>query len=61
MLARIEVDAERVHELTDAALRAKVLRELKDAGFAYVTVDLEGYRTGSLNETLKIEQSGDSP
>lgn len=51
-LARIEVAKDRVEELMSAQLRVKLAREFKRFGFAYVTVDLEGYRTGSMNETL---------
>ena len=35
--------------LTDAAQAA--VRELKDAGYTFVALDLQGYRTGSFNET----------
>jgi uncharacterized protein len=49
-VARLEV----APEDQDAAwaARERVAGALRDAGFAYVTQDLEGYRTGSLNETL---------
>lgn len=36
-------------------LRADVVRIVKDAGYAYVSIDLQGYRTGALNETLESE------
>jgi uncharacterized protein len=52
-IARIEVgpgDLERV--VTDAA-RRKISRAFKALGYTYVTLDLEGYRTGSLNESLR--------
>jgi len=59
-LARIEVDPLRVHELLDAEQRKMILIEMKRLGFVYVTVDLEGYRTGSMNEVLEgIEASGE--
>ena len=51
-LARIEVEPERVHELAAQPPRDKVLEALKALGFVHVTVDLRGYRTGSLNEGL---------
>jgi uncharacterized protein len=54
-LARIEVDAGRVHELSNPGLREKVVKKLKSLGFVYVTIDLEGYRTGSMNEVLSPE------
>ena len=52
LLARIEVDAARVPELCKPELRQRVIKKLKGLGFLYVTLDLEGYRTGSLNEAL---------
>jgi uncharacterized protein len=38
-------------------LRKKIISKLKQLGFIYVTLDLQGYRTGSMNEELgqKIE------
>jgi uncharacterized protein len=51
-VARLEVDpAEQDLAWT---MRDRVSSALRDAGFAYVTQDLEGYRTGSLNETLGL-------
>jgi pyridinium-3,5-biscarboxylic acid mononucleotide sulfurtransferase len=37
-------------------LRLEVAEELKKIGFSYVTMDLLGYRTGSMNETLTAEE-----
>lgn len=51
-LARIELTEEDLPRLMDPACRHDVAEHLKDLGFAYVTCDLEGYRRGSLNETL---------
>ncbi len=51
-IARIEVPPEDIVRLTDPPLRRAVVDRLKELGYAYVTVDLAGYRTGSLNETL---------
>jgi len=51
-LARIEVDAARVCQLVQPELRQQVTERLKSLGFLYVTLDLEGYRTGSMNEAL---------
>jgi uncharacterized protein len=49
-LARIEVDQQEVHLLlTDLNLRNKITEQLKDLGYLYVTIDLEGYRQGSAN------------
>jgi uncharacterized protein len=51
-IARIEVAEEELSRALDPRLAARIAAELKALGFGYVTVDLEGYRTGSLNESL---------
>jgi uncharacterized protein len=33
-------------------LRQEVVKKVKEAGFAYVALDLQGYRTGAMNEVL---------
>lgn len=50
--ARIEVGPDELHRLLDLDLRTGVVERLKGLGFTYVTVDLQGYRTGSMNEVL---------
>lgn len=55
--ARIEVAAAEIARLVEEPLRTAVVREFKAAGFTYVALDLEGYRTGSMNEVLKEEPS----
>ena len=50
-LARIEVPPDDIPRL--AARAAEIAAAFKGLGFAYVTLDLQGYRTGSLNETLE--------
>jgi len=52
-LARVEVEAEEIGRLLEGHLREKVVRFLKEAGFTYVTLDLQGYRTGAMNEVLR--------
>ncbi len=49
--ARIEVDPSELPTLLEARVRERVTAGVKQAGFAYVTVDLEGYRRGSANKT----------
>lgn len=51
-LARIEVPTDEVPRLTDSELRVRVDRALRELGFLHVTVDLRGFRSGSLNEVL---------
>ena len=50
--ARIEVGIEEIPRLIDSDLRSKIVAEIKHLGFTYVTLDLQGYRTGSMNEIL---------
>ena len=51
-VARIEVGPEELSRFLDAHLRAKVTQALQKIGYAYVTLDLLGYRRGSTNEVL---------
>jgi uncharacterized protein len=51
-VARIEIAAEEMPRALDAEMARRMSEELKALGFKYVTLDLEGYRTGSLNEGL---------
>lgn len=55
MLARIEVSPEELAKLIDPAVREQITKNLKEFGFTYVTMDLLGYRTGSMNEILSLE------
>jgi uncharacterized protein len=52
-VARIEIPSNEVDRLVPDGVRKLVVEELKSLGFVFVCVDLEGYRTGSLNESLK--------
>jgi uncharacterized protein len=51
-VARIEVPADLLEQLTADDARPKIVDGLKELGFTYVTLDLEGFRSGSLNEAL---------
>ncbi|RKY02493.1 ATP-dependent sacrificial sulfur transferase LarE [Candidatus Poribacteria bacterium] len=51
-LARIEVEPSGIERLASAGIRERVARKLKELGYTWVTVDLQGYRTGSMNEAL---------
>lgn len=51
-LARIEVPPSEVPRLADPAVAERMVSYLKDLGFHYVTLDLEGFRSGSLNAPL---------
>jgi uncharacterized protein len=51
-LARVEIAPDEMPRALSPDMAATIAKELKAAGFAYVSLDLEGYRQGSLNETL---------
>jgi uncharacterized protein len=53
-LARVEIGRDEIARALDPELRAAITRELRAAGYRYVTLDLDGYRTGSLNETIRL-------
>ena len=57
-MARIEVGAEEFARLFDAEARESVMRALKQIGYAYVTLDLQGYRRGSANEVFIKPKEG---
>jgi uncharacterized protein len=50
--ARIEVGVQEISRLLEDVLRERIVTRLKELGFIYVTLDLQGYRTGSMNEAL---------
>jgi len=54
-LARIEVLAQEINKFFDESFRNKITKEFKKIGFTYITLDLLGYRSGSMNEQLKEE------
>lgn len=51
-VARIEIASEEFPRLLDTELREQAIAGVRAAGYTYVTLDLQGYRTGSLNEAL---------
>ncbi len=51
-ISRIEIMPEEFPKLLDERVRKEVYDKLKELGFDYVSMDLNGYRTGSMNETL---------
>lgn len=60
-LARIEVLPEEIEHLAASETRVGLYAGMKAIGFDYVTMDLGGYRTGSMNETLegsRVSESG---
>ena len=55
-LARVEISPEELPRALSADMAAAISASLKAAGFTYVTLDLQGYRQGSLNENLAKSQ-----
>jgi len=55
-LVRIEVGADELEKALNPAMASRFSKIFKDLGFKYVTLDLEGYRQGSLNEVLSTAQ-----
>ena len=55
-IARIEVLPKEIAKIVEEENRTKIASKLKEYGFDYVTLDLLGYRTGSMNETLEDKE-----
>jgi len=50
--SRLEIGEPDFTRMLDSELRRRIVEGLKDLGYVYVTLDLQGYRTGSMNEVL---------
>jgi len=55
-LARVEVEPSELPKALAPAMASEIAKAIKPLGFKYVSLDLEGYRTGSLNEVLFIHR-----
>lgn len=53
-MARIEIEPEEFDKLLQEENRNRIVEAFKNYGFSYITMDLMGYRTGSMNETLDL-------
>lgn len=53
-VARIEVPTKDIKQFCDNSLRRRIVEKLNEIGYTYITLDLQGYRSGSMNETLGI-------
>jgi uncharacterized protein len=51
-IARLELGKKEMQFLRENGLRNQIVQYLKSIGYKYIALDLEGYRTGSMNETL---------
>jgi uncharacterized protein len=54
-LARIEVPAAELLRLLEPAVHQELVRRFKELGFRFVTLDLEGFRSGNLNQLVSLE------
>lgn len=54
-VARLEVPLEDLSRLCEAGLREQMVSALRNIGFRFVTLDLEGFRSGSLNSMVPVE------
>jgi len=55
-IVRIEVNPQDIEKITTGPLRSQIVTELKSLGFKFVTVDMQGFRSGSLNEPLSEDE-----
>jgi uncharacterized protein len=60
-LARVEIDPAELPRALEPAMAARIVAALKPLGFRFVSLDLEGYRTGALNEVLPLATRTDRP
>ncbi|MCG8523309.1 MAG: hypothetical protein MI744_13995, partial [Pseudomonadales bacterium] len=57
-VARIELPADQLQQMLDPNVRLQVAEAVKAAGFLYVALDLEGFRSGSGNVALTVGGAG---
>ncbi|MFC1557854.1 ATP-dependent sacrificial sulfur transferase LarE [candidate division KSB1 bacterium] len=56
-MVKIEVPPDEIKKFMDSNFREKIIKKIKEIGYTYVTLDLEGYRQGSMNEILSSNAS----
>ena len=52
-IARIEIPSKDMKKILGSEIKSMVVKSLKKLGYIYITLDIEGYTTGSMNKTLK--------
>ena len=55
-LARLEIAREEMARLWEDGVRDSIVARLRELGYLYVTVDLQGFRSGSVNDALRLMQ-----
>lgn len=58
-MARLEVPPSQISRFLEEGVRQEVSRGLHAAGYTFVALDLDGYRTGSLNEVIKLKRKNE--
>jgi uncharacterized protein len=53
-LARLEIGRDELARALEPDVRERIVTALRGFGYQHVTIDLQGYRTGSLNEGLRL-------
>ena len=56
-VARVEIEPSELPKALDPEMAARISAAIRPLGFRWVSLDLDGYRTGSLNEVLQIGSS----
>jgi len=59
--ARIEIESDEFPKIMKSEIREEVVRNFRKLGYTYITLDLAGYRTGSMNEPLNLEEKKHKP
>lgn len=54
-IARIELGEEEISKILSPSRREKITKKLRELGYLYITIDLEGYKSGSLNKMLTLK------
>lgn len=57
--ARIEIERDEFSKIIKENIREEVIKNFKKFGYVYITLDLAGYRTGSMNEPLSFKKNND--
>lgn len=60
LMARIEIPENEFSKIMEDNNRKRIKKEFKNLGFSYVTLDLEGFRSGSMNQNIEYEERMDS-
>lgn len=55
-IARVEIDPQEFPKIIDEDVRKKIIKNFKKFGFIYISLDLAGFRSGSMNEPLDLEK-----